>query len=379
MISVNKSTSTNFFKQFDYLLFIAVLALSVFGLVVLYSATRQMVKGNGDRIFTMQVICMIIGIIVAIVICKIDYTVYKVLGPFMYIGSIILLTIVFTFPPINGSKSWINVKGLFTFQPAELAKIAFVMIIAYFLERIEEERFARWQNTIKTLLYAMIPILLVILQPDLGTCMVFMFIGFVMFFVAGLKYKYIMWGIVATFISFPLVWYLFIEKNVYIKNRILSFLDPTSNLLSAGYNVLNSKLAIGSGGLFGQGWLNGNMTQTMSVPVKESDFIFSVVGEEFGIIGCLFVVALFLFILLRCLYIAKNSRDKFGSYMVIGITALFAFHAFENIGMTIGLLPCTGIPLPFVSAGGTALIAYFAAIGIVMSISIRRKRKLFNA
>lgn len=379
MISVNKSTSTNFFKQFDYLLFIAVLALSVFGLVVLYSATRQMVKGNGDRIFTMQVICMIIGIIVAIVICNIDYTVYKVLGPFMYIGSIILLIIVFTFPPINGSKSWINVKGLFTFQPAELAKIAFVMIIAYFLERIEEERFARWQNTIKTLLYAMIPILLVILQPDLGTCMVFMFIGFVMFFVAGLKYKYIMWGIVATFISFPLVWYLFIEKNVYIKDRILSFLDPTSNLLSAGYNVLNSKLAIGSGGLFGQGWLNGNMTQTMSVPVKESDFIFSVIGEEFGIIGCVLVVALILFILLRCLYIAKNSRDKFGSYMVIGITALFAFHAFENIGMTIGLLPCTGIPLPFVSAGGTALIAYFAAIGIVMSISIRRKRKLFNA
>jgi rod shape determining protein RodA len=379
MISVNKSTSTNFFKQFDYLLFIAVLALSVFGLVVLYSATRQMVKGNGDRIFTMQVICMIIGIIVAIVICKIDYTVYKVLGPFMYIGSIILLTIVFTFPPINGSKSWINVKGLFTFQPAELAKIAFVMIIAYFLERIEEERFARWQNTIKTLLYAMIPILLVILQPDLGTCMVFMFIGFVMFFVAGLKYKYIMWGIVATFISFPLVWYLFIEKNDYIKDRILSFLDPTSNPLSAGYNVLNSKLAIGSGGLFGQGWLNGNMTQTMSVPVKESDFIFSVIGEEFGIIGCVLVVALILFILLRCLYIAKNSRDKFGSYMVIGITALFAFHAFENIGMTIGLLPCTGIPLPFVSAGGTALIAYFAAIGIVMSISIRRKRKLFNA
>src|SRR5665647_1235371 len=377
MISVNKSTSTNFFKQFDYLLFIAVLALSVFGLVVLYSATRQMVKGNGDRIFTMQVICMIIGIIVAIVICKIDYTVFRVLGPFIYIGSIILLTIVFIFSPINGSRSWINVKGLFTFQPAELAKIAFVMIIAYFLERIEEERFARWQNTIKTLLYAMIPILLVILQPDLGTCMVFMFIGFVMFFVAGLKYKYIMWGIVATFISFPLVWYLFIEKNDYIKDRILSFLDPTSNPLSAGYNVLNSKLAIGSGGLFGQGWLNGNMTQTMSVPVKESDFIFSVVGEEFGIIGCIFVVALFLFILLRCLYIAKNSRDKFGSYMVIGITALFAFHAFENIGMTIGLLPCTGIPLPFVSAGGTALIAYFAAIGIVMSISIRRKRKLF--
>ncbi|HZK70813.1 MAG TPA: rod shape-determining protein RodA [Clostridia bacterium] len=379
MISVNKSTSTNFFKQFDYLLFIAVLALSVFGLVVLYSATRQMVKGNGDRIFTMQVICMIIGIIAAIVICKIDYTVYKVLGPFMYIGSIILLIIVFTFPPINGSKSWINVKGLFTFQPAELAKIAFVMIIAYFLERIEEERFARWQNTIKTLLYAMIPILLVILQPDLGTCMVFMFIGFVMFFVAGLKYKYIMWGIVATFISFPLVWYLFIEKNDYIKDRILSFLDPTSNPLSAGYNVLNSKLAIGSGGLFGQGWLNGNMTQTMSVPVKESDFIFSVIGEEFGIIGCVLVVALILFILLRCLYIAKNSRDKFGSYMVIGITALFAFHAFENIGMTIGLLPCTGIPLPFVSAGGTALVSYFAAIGIVMSISIRRKRKLFNA
>ena len=376
MISVNKSTSTNFFKQFDYLLFLAVLALSAFGLVVLYSATRVM--RNGSKIFIMQVICMLIGLIVAIVICRIDYTVYKVLGPFLYIGSMSLLLLVFLFPPINGSRSWINFK-LFTFQPSELAKIVFVMIIAFFLERMEEERLTRRQNTIKALLYAIIPISLVIMQPDYGTCLVFIFIGFVMFFVAGLKYKYIMWTFAAAIISLPAMWFLFIEKNLYIKDRILTFLNPARDTLNAGYNVNNAKIAIGSGGWFGKGWINGNMTQTATVPVKESDFIFTVVGEEFGIIGCILVIALILFILLRCLYIAQNSRDKFGSYMVIGISALFAIHTFENIGMSIGIMPVTGIPLPFVSAGGTALIAYYAAIGIALSISLRRKRKLFNA
>jgi rod shape determining protein RodA len=272
-----------------------------------------------------------------------------------------------------GSRSWISIKGI-SYQPSELAKVAFVMVASIFLERISEGQ--RKGNIVKLAVYSSIIIGLVVAQKDFGTSAVFMFMFFVMLYICKLPYKLIFGMIGAVLAALPFFW--FFVFNDARKSRIISFIYPELDPLGSGYNVLRSKYAIGSGQITGKGLFEGVQTQNSVVPVKESDFIFSVVGEELGFVGACAVVLLIFFILLRCIYIAKNSRDLYGSFLVTGVTSMLAFHAFENIGMSIGLMPVTGIPLPFVSAGGTAVTTYYMAIGVVLSVSLRRKRVLFN-
>jgi rod shape determining protein RodA len=272
-----------------------------------------------------------------------------------------------------GSRSWINIKG-FSFQPSELAKIAFIMVISIFLERISEGQ--KKYNIIKLLAYSAFLMGLVVAQKDFGTTAVFIFMFFVMLFICKLPYKYIFMMIGGLMAAAPFMW--FFVLNDERKGRIISFIFPELDPQDSGFNVLRSKYAIGSGQLTGKGLFEGVQTQNSMVPVKDSDFIFSVIGEELGFIGAAVVVFLVFFILIRCIYVAKNSRDPYGAFLTVGVAGMLAFHAFENIGMSIGILPVTGIPLPFVSKGGSALLSYYMAIGIVLSVSIRRKRVLFN-
>ncbi|MCX7843580.1 MAG: rod shape-determining protein RodA [Clostridia bacterium] len=375
MYSVEKSKGISFTKKIDYILFIAVLVLSAMGIVILDSATKAM--ASGSRMMTIQIVSLGIGLVLSLIVSSIDYKDFKVLGVVLYIVSVALLVLVLIIGTGDkewGSKSWIRL-GSIGFQPSELAKISFIMVSSLFLEKISEGE--KNKNILKLIIYAVIPVLLVLKQPDTGTAIVFIFAFCAMIFVAGIPYKYI-WITAATFLaSLPLAWF-FVLKD-YQKSRIMVYLNPELDKANRGYQVYQSKMVIGSGQLYGKGLYSGIQTQNGSVPVRESDFIFTVIGEELGFIGAAIIVALVFFILLRCMYVARNSRDKYGAFLVVGVTSMLAFHFIENIGMCIGLLPVTGIPLPFISYGGSSMITNYIAIGMILSVSMRRKRTIFNS
>lgn len=379
MYSVEKTSGINTWRNFDFLIFLPVLTLSVLGLAVLSSATRVVpFNANGPRMMLIQVVGMILGIIVAFVLCGLDYNSLKSLGVIYYIfcsGLLVLVLFIGSGESI-GSRSWIRIPGIgINIQPSEFTKIAIIIMGAIFLERIKEG-IDTGKNTLKYLAYSVVPISLIIAQRDFGTAMVFLFILLVMVFVGGIPYKYIL-ALFASFLaSTPFIWFFVLNETR--RERIRVFLDPTRDPLNHGLNVIRSKMAIGSGQIFGKGLYQGLQTQTGGVPVDESDFIFSVVGEELGLIGSLAVIILLFFILVRSIHIAKNARDGFGSFLVMGVTAMIAFHTIENIGMNIGLLPVTGVPLPFISQGASAMLTNYMAVGILLSVSMRRKRSIFK-
>lgn len=375
MYFVEKTKGINFWKQFDYTIFITVLLISGFGLIVLSSATKTM--SAGDSIMMKQVIGLVLGITAALIVCTIDYSDFKTLGILYYLFCILLLVAVLFIGTGDklGNRNWINL-GPINIQPSELTKIAFIIIVSLFLERIKDGN-SDLKNILKLVFYALLPIALVVAEKDFGTTMVFVFIFFVMLFICGLPYKLILILLSICTASLPLIWQ-FVLNDVRRK-RILVFLNPDLEPLGAGMNVIRSKLAIGSGQIFGKGLYDGLQTQTGGVPVRESDFIFSVIGEELGFIGCMAVVILFFLLLVRSIYVARNSRDSFGAFLVVGVSAMFAFHIIENIGMSIGLLPVTGIPLPFISAGSSSIVTNYLAVGVILSVSMRRKKAIFNS
>ena len=269
-----------------------------------------------------------------------------------------------------GSRSWIKIAG-FTFQPSEFAKITFILVVAQCLAILDDKAFITIKDLAIFFMYVLVPIFLVIVQKDFGTTCVFLAIFFVMLFVYGLSMKWVI-GLGSAFLaSLPLAWFFLLNEKR--RDRIRVFLNPELDPLGSGLNVLRSKMTIGSGRLFGKGLFKGIQTQNSAVPVKESDFIFSVIGEEMGFVVSAIVVLAFLYIVLRCIYIAKNSRDLYGKLLVMGFVAMIGVHYVENIGMTIGILPVTGIPLPFISQGGTSMITNFMAVGFILSVSNKKK------
>ncbi|MCX7710936.1 MAG: rod shape-determining protein RodA [Clostridia bacterium] len=376
MYFVEKTKGINAAKQFDYFLFISVLLLSIFGIIVLSSATLTF--ANPMKSMTTQVVSLVVGAVLAIIVSSIDYKDFKVLGVILYIISIALLVLVlFMGKGENtwGSRSWLVVPVFGQFQPSEIAKITFVMTSSMFLERIVEGT-NKVNNMIKFVLYAALPIGLILLQPDTGTAIVFMVMLLAMVYVAGIPYKYIWISGGAFLASLPIFWFFVLKK--YQKDRILAYIFPQFDPKGGGYQVRASKWTIGSGQIFGKGLYEGIQTQNSMVPEKQTDFIFTVIGEELGFIGAVSVILVIFIILLRCLYIARNSRDPYGSFLVVGMSSMLAFHFIENIGMCIGLTPVTGIPLPFISLGGSSMVTNYIAIGIILSVSMRRKRTIFN-
>ncbi len=384
MYFVEKTKGTNYLKQFDYPLFAAILMLSLIGIVVLKSAIGV---AGVNATWLKQVICLGIGIIMAITISAIDYKDFKTLGIILYIASMVLLGLVLVIgDEVHGSTSWITVPVIGRFQPSELAKVAFAVVVPVFFERLKEGQ-QIGKNVVKLLIYSMLPIVLVLLQRDVGTMTVFVFAFVVMLFIYGIPYRYFMIALGTFLVSAPILWFFVIpEKFPHIKTRVLTFLFPETDLQGGGLQVYRSKMTIGSGQIFGKGLFHGLQTQNSSstvsvfnVPEKQTDFIFSVIGEELGFAGSMLVIVIIFFILLRSIYIAMNSRDAYGSFMVICITAMLGFHFIENIGMCIGVLPVTGIPLPFVSQGNSSLLANYLNVGILLSVSMRRKKAIFNS
>ncbi len=284
-------------------------------------------------------------------------------------------------PPIMGAKSWFNFGGIL-YQPSELMKIATIICGAKFITIYKNN--INKSNKRANLIYLSIialnfilPISLILLQPDFGTAMAFVFIVIFMIFKSGIKYRYVLLGIALFIILIPLT-YLFLLNDVQ-KERINVFLNPELDPLGSGYNAIQSKIAIGSGMLFGSGLLNGAQTQYGYIPIKSSDFIFSVISEELGFVMSVTIIVLYTILIIRLIMISSKTKDEFASLMVIGIAGMFFFHFVENIGMTIGLLPITGVPLPFLSYGGSNLINNTLAIAVALNVSARYdKNNIFD-
>ena len=371
--STGKINKIAYVKQFDALLFAAVLTVTAVGYYFLY-LVRQTFPDTGD--FTdanmnRQLVAIAIGILAALFLSSVDYRYYQLPSYIGYIGCVIILLITTLFGAGGvtfGNRAWITMLGV-NFQPSEFAKITFIVVSSSFFERISEKR-ADKLDYLKLVFYAALPVVLVQLQKDTGTALVFVVIFAVMLYVGGIKYRYIFGAISAFIIALPFIWNN-VLRDVQ-KMRIMIFLNPDLDKSNAGYQPSLARAAIGAGEILGRQADGSTKFRYSIVPWRQTDFIFTVIAERTGFIGCVLLISLYAFILLRCFYIASKAQDRYGEFMAAGLTSMIMFHFIENVGMCIGLMPITGIPLPFISYGGTSMITNYLAIGIILSVSVTR-------
>ena len=351
------------------------LALMAMGLIALYSASYNNVRVE-HKIFFDQLKFTAIGILVMAFLGRTDYRKFYDGAYIFYVLNILLLIAVLVMGRhALGAKRWINL-GELSFQPSEFMKIALIFMLGrYFSKRRVNLSFnflSRTQLLIRNLIYpcflTLIPMYLIFKQPDLGTALLLFGIFFVMIFAGGLEYKYIFNLLMLCLASFPIGWH-FLRQ--YQKDRLLVFLNPNIDPLGAGYTIIQSKIAVGSGQLFGKGWLAGTQNQLNFLPERHTDFIFSVIGEEWGLVGALVVVLVY-FLLIKCLLdIASQVKDKFGVFVCMGIAAILTLQVIINIGMVIGMFPIVGITLPFISYGRSSFLVTAMMLGFVLNLSRR--------
>jgi len=355
-------------KHIDYTLLFIVLLLCSIGLLVIYSTTNIQITDIGSPVFFhKQLLYIAAGLVMSILIATIDYhEVEKISAP-LYILSILLLIYVIFFGRVSGgAQRWIVIAG-FDFQPTEFAKITLIIFLADFFSR-QKDKLSYPVYFIAPFIFTGIPMLLIFKQPDLGSSMIFLGILLFMIFIAGIRWKHIIIMALLFLSSFPIMW-SFLKD--YQKNRIILFINPNLDPLGAGYNVIQSKVAIGSGGLFGQGLFSGIQSQLKFLPAQHTDFVFSVVGEEMGFVGAVILLVLFIFLIWKGIKIAQEAVDFLGTFLAAGVVAFFFLHVLINVGMAMGLMPATGLPLPFISHGGTFMISNFIGIGILLNVHIR--------
>jgi rod shape determining protein RodA len=348
----------------DFPLFFIVLALMMIGLMTVYSATAS----EGAARFDSQIINMAAAFAVMLCTSQITpQTFMRMAVPLYILGLALLLCVMFFGISVNGSCRWLSL-GIITIQPSELMKFALPLVLAWFFHRHESELGPRHFLLAAVLL--LLPTLLILKQPDLGTSILVGAAGFFVIFFAGISWKILLTLVVAGAASLPLVWQFVMHD--YQRSRVLTLIDPSSDPLGAGYHIIQSTIAIGSGGPLGKGWLQGTQTHLDFIPEKHTDFIFAVFSEEWGIVGNLALIALFAFLILRGLKIAANAPTLFSRLLASAISLAFFVYAFVNMGMVSGILPVVGVPLPFISYGGTAMVTLMLGIGILMSIKTHR-------
>lgn len=360
-------------KNTEWAILVCAIALTAIGMLALYTVSYNTEFSELKK----QAIWLGISLVALFIVAILDYEVIAKVSPLWYGFFCILLVGVLFTTPVNGARSWFDL-GSFTFQPAEFTKVFLILVLAYVISKIQENGMHKinkigWLFVV--LLLAALPIGLVIKEPDNGTAMSYIIAVLCILFTAGIDKKYIIAVVILTAIAIPLV-YNYVLPD-YAKTRINVFLNPELDPRGAGYNIIQSKLAVGAGELLGMGLLQGNQTQLGYLHPKTTDFIFAAIGEELGFIMTALIVILYVFLITKAIYVAKTSHDNLGSYIAIGIAGIFFFHMAENIGMTIGLLPITGIPLPFISYGGSSLITSFVCIGLLLNISSKRQKTIF--
>mgnify|MGYP001209102750 CR=1 FL=1 len=371
-----------YLKYGDWPLVAVALLLSLVGLAVLYSATRNLPGNSGpyDMVIR-QAAWLGVAVVVMGLATLWDYRVIIAWAPYLLGFSLLLLVaVLLAGPVISGARRWF-VFGPVNFQPSELAKVTTIIALAWFLTRRDD-----WDSFPAmglALGLAAVPTLLVLLEPDLGTSLAFVAIAFVMLYGAGASAWRL--GLLAALGVLAMAGAVVVSRLGWVQilkeyqiERLLVFLNPAAAWYGAGWNVIQSMIAIGSGGFFGKGYLAGTQTQLAFLPARHTDFVFSVIGEEGGFLGASLVLFLYFLLLWRLLVIADQAKDREGRFLALGVFGLVFFHTVVNIGMAIGVLPVTGLPLPFISSGGTNLVTMYAALGLALNVSFRRKKLLFD-
>ncbi|MFW6022152.1 MAG: rod shape-determining protein RodA [Halanaerobiaceae bacterium] len=363
---------------------IATALLIMIGLLAVISAVEINKTGSpGIALVQKQIISIVLGIIVVFMIQFFDYSVFEDFAEILYGLTIsILSTILIIGYTVSGGKRWINL-GPFNFQPSEFSKILMILVLAAVIDR-NKENLQYLTGFIKPFSYVLVPFVLILKQNDLGTSLVLLVIFIGMLFVGGANTKFMAFIFGGGFASVVMLigsHFLFGTPLLFFKeyqlDRLLVFLNPGIDPNGIGYNLSQSKIAIGSGKFLGKGLFSGTQNQLRFLPEKHTDFIFSVIGEEFGYIGVILIILLYAFLLWQIYNVALDARDNYGRLVAVGVGTMFFFHIIENIGMTMGLMPITGLPLPFISYGGSSMISSLAAIGLVININTRRKKIMF--
>ena len=337
--------------------------LAIYGLIILYSASGQSV----DTIVR-TVMRLALGTAAMLALTHASPNVLRRLAPWLYLIGVVLLLVVAMSGVIGkGAQRWLNL-GLFKFQPSEIMKLAVPMLAAWYLH--DRPLPPTWRSLLMLALIIFIPTALVAVEPDLGTAALIAASGALLVLMAGLSMRIIVMVLLGTVAAALLGWS---SLHEYQRTRVLTFLNPQTDPLGAGYHIIQSQIALGSGGLFGKGWMNGSQAQLESLPERSTDFIFAVVGEEFGLIGLIVLLALYLFIVARSVWLAMQTNDTFSRLLALSLGLTFFVYVFINAGMVSGLLPVVGVPLPLVSYGGTSVVTLLAGFGILMGLYSHRK------
>lgn len=365
-------------RRLDLVMIGAALALSLIGAMLVWSATRSKLLDADDdpnSFLTKHMLNLVIGLALGWGVAKVDYRTLRAYTPLVYAVVITALLVVITpiGTTVNGAHAWIKLPAGFTLQPGEFAKIAVILAMSLVLAQsdIGYER-PHDSDVWRALLWAAGPAALIMLQPDLGTVLIIGTIVIGIVAVSGAKVRWL-FGLLAGSIGVATLAVMFKVLDQYQLDRLLTFMDPTHDLQGVGYNTAQARIAIDTGGFFGQGLFHGHQTQGAFVPYQQTDFVFSVAGEELGMLGASIVILLVGVVIWRGMHIARTARDPFGRLVAVGVVCWFAFQAFENIGMNLGIMPVTGVPLPFVSYGGTSMFAAWIGIGLLQSVHIRSR------
>ncbi|MDP9326860.1 MAG: rod shape-determining protein RodA [Actinomycetota bacterium] len=361
-------------RHLDPVLLVTSMLLSVVGLFLVYSATNRSLRTlrlDPGQFVKKQFTALVLGFVLLVLVAAFDYRFYKVYAGFIYAATVVALVLVQT--PLgaspSGAQRWFTFGG-FQLTPSEFAKIALALMLAAVLSELRAAEPAL-SDVLRVTMIAAVPMGLVFIQPDIGTTIVLVAILVGTLVVAGTRPRHLATLALASIVLLFGAFQLNVIKG-YQLDRIHAFLDSGNDSQGANYNRNQAEIAIGSGGLVGQGYLSGRLTNLDFVPEQHTDFIFTVAGEEFGFVGAAFILALFAILMWRAIRIAYLSKDAFGTYVASGIAAMFAIQMFVNVGMVIGIMPITGIPLPFVSYGGSSMLANFIAVGLLLNIHMRR-------
>jgi rod shape determining protein RodA len=348
----------------DWPLFTGLLLLAAGGLAVLYSAS-----GESSEMVLRQVTRLSVAFLLMFVFAQITPETLRRWTPLVFGSGLLLLLAVLVMGEIGkGAQRWLDL-GVFRFQPSEMMKMAVPLMVAWYLA--ETPLPPPLRRILTGVVIFVVPALLIAKQPDLGTALLILSAGAFVLLFAGLPWRLVSFTALLAVPAALILWHY--GMHDYQRRRVLTFLNPESDPLGAGYHIIQSTIAIGSGGLYGKGWLNGTQSHLEFLPERHTDFIFAVIGEEFGLLGILLLLALYLFIILRCLYIASRAQDTFTRLLGGGLTMTFLVYVFVNIGMVTGLLPVVGVPLPLVSYGGSSMVTLMASFGMLMSIHTHRK------
>ncbi|MBW2148490.1 MAG: rod shape-determining protein RodA [Deltaproteobacteria bacterium] len=358
-------------QNIDWTLLLLCTAVAAIGIMNLYSASRSLLNADQTPYYLKQLYWFIIGLVILTLIAAVDYHILDTVAYPLYGFSIILLLLVISFgQEISGSRRWLRIMG-FSIQPSEIIKLTIIFALARYFQYHDQIEPYTLRNLYVPLALIAVPVVLIIIQPDLGTSLLILFIAFTvtLFMKVHPVSILILAGISMTLA--PVFWY---NLKDYQKKRVMTFLDPSLDPLGSGYHIIQSKIAVGSGGLLGKGFMKGTQTRLHFLPEQHTDFALSVLAEEWGFIGSLVVLVLLLFIILKGISIAYYSRDRLGALVAIGVSSMIFWQTIVNAGMVVGLLPVVGAPMPFISYGGSSYVCVMAGIGLLINIRMRRFR-----